>query len=61
MFDNLSIAVHTFPRHMLTSLSVDEMLVLRYINVTYEFLHASLAVSCMSGLLIFEAFYLKGR
>ena len=32
MIDNLSIAVNAFARCMLTSLSVDEMLLPRYVN-----------------------------
>ena len=37
MIDNLSIAVHTFVRCILMSLSVDEMLLLRYINLSTTF------------------------
>ena len=36
MIDNLSIA-HIFARHMLTSLSVDEILLPRYINLLFNF------------------------
>ena len=32
MIDNLSVAVHTFSMRMLTSLSVDEILLPRYVN-----------------------------
>ena len=32
MSDNLSIAVHAFMKHMLTSLSVDEILLLSYVD-----------------------------
>ena len=32
MIDNLSIAVHAFSVRMLTSLSVDELLLPRYVN-----------------------------
>ena len=37
MTDNLSIAVHAFPMHMLTSLSVDEILLLRCVNRSTNF------------------------
>ena len=37
MINNLSIAVHAFVRFMLTSLSVDEMLLLRYVNWSINF------------------------
>ena len=33
MINNLSIAFHAFTRHILMSLSVDEMLLLRYVNL----------------------------
>ena len=32
MIDNLPIAVHAFPMRMLTSLSVDEILLPKYVN-----------------------------
>ena len=35
MFDNLSIAVHTFVIYMLTSFSVDEILLLEYYELVY--------------------------
>ena len=37
MIDNLSIAFHIFDRFMLTSLSVDEMLLPRYVNLSTDF------------------------
>ena len=37
IIDNLSIAVHTFIRHMLTSLSAVEILLLRYVNLSTNF------------------------
>ena len=32
MINNLSIAIHAFRRHMLTTFSVDEILLLRFVN-----------------------------
>ena len=37
MIDNLLIAVHDFARHMLTSLSIDEILLPRYENLSTNF------------------------
>ena len=37
MTDSLSIAVHTFASHTLTSFSVDEMLLSRYVNLSTSF------------------------
>ena len=37
MIDNLWIAVQVFASHMLTSLSVDEILLPRYINLSTNF------------------------
>ena len=37
MIDNLSTAVHTFARCILTSLSVDEIMLPRYVNSTTNF------------------------
>ena len=37
MIDNLSMAVHTFMRHMLTRLSVDEILLPRYVILSINF------------------------
>ena len=37
MIDNLSIAVHIFAKCVLISLSVDEMLLLRYLNLSTNF------------------------
>ena len=37
MIDNQSIAVNAFARHMLTSLSVDEILLPRYVNLSINF------------------------
>ena len=36
-FDNMSIIVHATPMRMLTSLSVDEILLLRYMNLSTIF------------------------
>ena len=50
-FDNLSIAVHTFTRYMLTPLSVDKILLLRYVNWSTNFrglsLKLEMAPSCL--------------
>ena len=37
IIDNLSIAVHTFAKRTLVSLSVDEILLLRYVNFSTNF------------------------
>ena len=37
MIDNLLIVVHAFTGHMLTLLSVDEILLLRYVNLSTNF------------------------
>ena len=37
MVDNLLIAVHVFPMHMLKSLSVDEILLPKYVNGSTDF------------------------
>ena len=42
MIDNLSIATHDFAKLMLTSLSVDEILLLRYVNLSNNFKGLSL-------------------
>ena len=34
MIDNLSIAIYTLTKHLLTSLSVDEMLLPMYVNLS---------------------------
>ena len=52
MIDNLPIAFHAFARHLLTSLSVDEMLVPRYENLTTNFRGLPLTVKM-------APFYLK--
>ena len=44
MIDNLSIAVHTFTRHMLSLLSVNEILLPRYVNLSTNFRGLSLRV-----------------
>ena len=44
MTDNLSIAVHAFARCMLTSFSEDEILLLRYVNLSTNFRSQSLKV-----------------
>ena len=51
--DNMSIAVHAFPIFMLISLSVDEILLPRYVNRSIEFRGLSLKVEI-------APFYLKG-
>ena len=49
--DDLLVTVHTFTRHMLTSLSVDEMLLSRYFNLSTNFrslpLKLDMALSCL--------------
>ena len=37
MVDNLSVATHGLPKRILTSLSVDEISLLRYINLSTNF------------------------
>ena len=37
LIDSASIAVHTFPTHILTSLSIDEMLLTKYVNSSTNF------------------------
>ena len=37
MIDNLLIAVHAFPMHMFTLLSVDEIMLMRYVNCSTNF------------------------
>ena len=37
MIDNQSIAVHTFTKHILTSLLVDEILLPRYVSLSTNF------------------------
>ena len=37
MINDLLIAFHTFPRYVLTSFSVDEILVPRYVNLSTDF------------------------
>ena len=44
MIDNLSIAFHTFARHMLTCISVDKMLLPKYVNWSTNFRGLSLKV-----------------
>ena len=44
MINNLLIAVNTFTRHMLTSFSVDEILLVRYVNLSTNFRGQSLKV-----------------
>ena len=48
MNDNLSIAVHTFTKRMLTSLSVDEILLPRYANLSNDFSGLPLKVEMAS-------------
>ena len=48
MFDNLSIAVHAFTRHILISLSVDETLLPRYVNLSTIFRELPLRVDMSS-------------
>ena len=51
MVDNLSIAVYAFPMRSLASLSVDEILLLRYVNWSTNFrglpLKVETAPSCL--------------
>ena len=42
MIDNLLLAVHTFVECILTSLSIDEILLQRYVNLSTNFNHQSL-------------------
>ena len=55
IIDKLSIAVYVFPMHMLTSLSVDEILLSRYLNWSTNFrglrLRVEMASSCLKHLL----------
>ena len=51
MIDNLAIAVHTFVGHVLVSFSVDEMLFMRYMNLTTDFREPPFSVE-MSSFLI---------
>ena len=44
MIDNVSIAVNTFARHILPSLSVDEILLLGYVNLSTNFKGLQLTV-----------------
>ena len=44
MIDKLSIAVHTFTRHILQSISVDEILLPRYVNLSTNFLEPTFSV-----------------
>ena len=37
MIDNLFIAFHTFAKYMFTSFSVDEILLLKYVNLSTNF------------------------
>ena len=52
MIDNLSIAVHPFPMRILTSLSIDEILLPRYVNWSTNIrclaLKVEMAPSCLS-------------
>ena len=50
MIDNLLIGVHTFSRCMLTSLSADEILLLRYVNFSTHFRSLLLKVEMASCL-----------
>ena len=52
MINNLSTAIHIFPIHILTSLSVDEILLLRYMNWGTNFrgllFKVEMAPSCLN-------------
>ena len=50
MIDSLSIVFHAFSWCMLTSLSVDEILLLRYVNLSTNFLGLPLKVEMTSCL-----------
>ena len=49
IIDNLSIVVHTFSRCMLTSLTVDEILLPRYVNFSIN-LNMGMALSCLKSI-----------
>ena len=53
MIDNLSIAVHSSSRHMLTSLSVDKILLPRYVNISTNFRGLPFKVEMYSVLFTF--------
>ena len=59
MIDNLSIALHTFTRPMLTSLSEDEMLLLRHVNWSTNFWDLSVRVEVSPSCLKLMGFTLK--
>ena len=44
MINNLSMAIHTFTSHILMSFSVDETLLLRYVNLSTDFREPSFSV-----------------
>ena len=50
MINNLLIAVHVFARHMFTTLSVDEILLLRYVNLSTNFKGLPLTVDIAPSL-----------
>ena len=50
MINDLSIAFHTFARHMMTLISVDEMLLPRYVNCSTIFRSLSLRMAMASFL-----------
>ena len=49
MIDNLSSAVHAFNKHILTSLSVDEIMLLRHVNLSTNFIGLTLKVEMASS------------
>ena len=57
MTDNLLIAFYAFTRHILKSLSVDEILLMRYVNLTTNFrglpLRVEMVPSCLINALCF--------
>ena len=58
MIDNLSIAFHPFAKHMLASLSVDEMLLLRYMNWSIKM---KMAPFCLKHVLCFIGIHAKAN
>ena len=59
MIDNQSITVYTFARYMLTSLSVDEILLLRYVNMSTNFRGLPLRVLFKIHVICFICIHIK--
>ena len=57
MIDRLSTAVHTFSRHILISLSVDETQLMRYVNLPTNF--GELSIWSLDGSFSFKAHVLS--